>query len=400
MTRKTKIQSTRRKTWKINHFTLHREEGNKWKVSGRDLDGAYRRIRFEAEDLETAVKAAKERMRSPVSPADEFPVLQIADALIRAAQNRNWNEVHRKSDARNCELFLRWVDSKGLRYWHELRFEHVEEYQSLLIQRGLAFDTIRLYLWPVRRTARWIASNWPGRYVNICENLRLSRHRVQNAVYNEETGNPVLTVAEVLDFLEFIHGRALGRKLSASIALQGLMGLRLQEALRLTWDKVNFDQGTVVVDGKVKNCFSVRCLPCPEAVQWLLRRKWETSRSEEAPEITPGYSDYRHYSSAVKKLLHHWRPGIRIKPKDLRNTLPTAALEGGWHSVYVERYIGHSPRSITERHYHGNQGKRLIRLYREKVAAFIDEEAQAWKAERNSKILPQKNVIILNSTGA
>jgi len=63
----------------------------------------------------------------------------------------------------------------------------------------------------------------------------------------------------------------------------------------------------------------------------------------------------------------------------------------------VERYLGHSPDSITERHYHGDQGDRMVALFRTKVVEHVDAEIDEWNGKMNSSIVPEKNVVILNS---
>lgn len=55
---------------------------------------------------------------------------------------------------------------------------------------------------------------------------------------------------------------------------------------------------------------------------------------------------------------------------------------------YVQRYVGHAPATIGERHYHGDQGKRLLPLFREKVVSYIDKEMAMGKAPVDSRIIP------------
>jgi len=263
-----------------------------------------------------------------------------------------------------CEQFLNWVDKKGLIYWHQLRFEHVSKYQKSLSNRGLSYDTVRLYLWPIRRAARWVASNWPHHYPNICANLRLTKFKSGSHEYCGDRGNPVMSIHEVLYFLDWLTQHDTWDRLAPCIVLQGLCGLRLQEALRLMWKNVDFESQTVTVQGEVKNEFSVRCIPVPMRALWILRRARQAGKGIQPHTlITPFYSDYRHYSHAVRKALRSWNPNGRIKPKDFRNSIVSVALKDGWYDIYLQRYVGHAPKTIGERHYHGDQGSRLIPLY-------------------------------------
>jgi len=383
------IENTKYKT---DRFTLHRESPGRWKVSGRDSEGKYRRIRFDASDLNEAVNKANEVLEEQAKPAthaqqsNTFEPIQISDALLRASETRNWMEYTRREDSRNCEYYLEWVDKEGLTYWHELRFEHVLKYQKCLADRGLAFDSIRLYLLPIRRAAAWVAANWPKHYINICQSMRISRRDSHTATYNEEEGNPYLPIHRVLDFLDWLARDARRDHLTVGVALQGLAGLQLQEALRLTWEKVDLNDDTLTIDGVVKNRYRIRKIPIPNVVAWILRRT--RNSSGQVGLLIPDYAAYDNYSHAVRRELRKWDSDVVIKPKDLRNTIQTAAIDGGWYGYYVQRYVGHAPSTIGERHYHGDQGKRLLPLFREKVVAPIEAEIAKWKAPADSPIMP------------
>lgn len=67
------------------------------------------------------------------------------------------------------------------------------------------------------------------------------------------------------------------------------------------------------------------------------------------------------------------------------------------NSEYVERYRGHSPQSITERHCHGDQGKRLLSLFQEKVVAHVKDEILVWNEDRKSGIVPNPPVVLFQT---
>ncbi|MBI1390453.1 MAG: tyrosine-type recombinase/integrase [bacterium] len=391
---------TRTNKFKTNRFTLLQERIGRWKVSGRDSEGNYRRIRFDAPDLSEAIKQAEfllsasaiptpvEPVPAPTEPeAAEDPIkLQISDALFRSCADRIWTEYNRRMELSYCDYFLRWIDELGLTHWNELRYEHVLKYQKSLVDRGLAYDTIRLYLLPVRRAAKWVASNWPRQYVNICQNLRLSRRSNQPMEYDEEAGNPYLSIPQVLDFLHWLSMNPRNHPLIVGVAMQGLAGLQMKEALRLTWEKVNWCDETITIDGEVKNRYRIRRIPVSGIVMWILK-KYSEPRGRFGFVIKE-YVDHKNYSHAVAKNLKRWDASSQISPKDLRNTLQTAAIDGGWYSYYVQRYVGHAPQTIGERHYHGDKGKRLIPLFRQQVVDHIEEEVRRWKAPMNTPIRP------------
>ncbi len=381
--------------YKTEKFTLHQESPNRWKVSGKDSKGNYRRIRFDAKDLQEAMSKANEVLEecgqpeTPVEQSSIFEPIQISDALLRSCQNQNWTAYTHKQEITSCDYFLRWIDKEGLTYWHELRYEHILRYKHSLESKKLAFDTVRLYLLPVRRAARWVSANWPKEYTNICQSLRLSRKDAKLSMYDENQGNPYLPIIQVLDFLSRDKKY---EKLMLGVALQGLMGLQLQEALRLTWSKIDFTEETITIDGVVKNAYRIRKIPMVNAVSWLLRRAFENQSPDTL--VIPDYANYDNYSHALRRELKRWDSSVTIKPKDLRNTIQTAAIDGDWYGYYVQRYVGHAPTTIGERHYHGDQGKRILPLFREKVVARIEEEIRQWNTPSDSWIIPSPRLVV------
>lgn len=55
-------QKKQKGVYKLDHYTLHQETPNRWKVSGRDSYGKYRRIRYDASDLSEAIAEAEKRL--------------------------------------------------------------------------------------------------------------------------------------------------------------------------------------------------------------------------------------------------------------------------------------------------------------------------------------------------
>jgi integrase len=233
-----------------------------------------------------------------------------------------------------------------------------------------------------------MAANWPRQYVNICENLRLARHQTGETLYRADRGNPALSIKEVLDFLDMLARHSTWKRLLPAAALQGLCGLRIEETLRLKWKNVRFDSQTVTIEGKVKNLFSIRRIPIPTLVICILWDAYQSAKNDAGEaRVVSYYSQYRHYSQAMRKALRIWDCDNRLKPKDLRNTILTEAYDGGWHGIYLERYVGHAPRTISERNYHGNQGDRLLPLYQTKVVVPIERLISDWEGPMDSPIL-------------
>jgi len=228
--------------------------------------------------------------------------------------------------------------------------------------------------------------------VDICRNFKLSRKEFVPTRYDENRGNPYLSIHQVLDFLDYLARDAERNRLTIGVALQGLVGLQMQEALRLPWEKVDLNDETITIDGVVKNRYRIRKIPVSDVVVWLLRRARRSV--DQAGLIISDYAAFDNYSHAVHRELQRWDPRVTIKPKDFRNTIQTAAIDGGWYGYYVQRYVGHAPSTIGEKHYHGDQGKRLIPLFREKVVSYIEAEISKWNTPTDSLILPGPSLVV------
>jgi len=173
-------------------------------------------------------------------------------------------------------------------------------------------------------------------------------------------------LSDIVAFSDWLAERKEWRWLEAGVVLQGLAGLRVMELLRLTWDRVDLESGLIEVSGETKNAYSNRVIPIPDrallAVARVKQMKAEEKNEDkrkvqliQEPVIATSdgqaYGDYSFYSLKLKAAMKQWNPRIGWRPKDLRNALPTFGnSEGIWSNIW-EQYIGHSPRTVTARHY-------------------------------------------------
>ena len=109
------------------------------------------------------------------------------------------------------------------------------------------------------------ATVWPNDYSDICGLLKLKRSRVSRGK------SRALTVGDVLDFCAWLVKHPDHQGLAGGVALQGLAGLRLKEAWRLTWEGIDLEAGTVQVEDS-KNEYSNRNIPVIQPVLWILRQ--------------------------------------------------------------------------------------------------------------------------------
>ncbi len=140
---------------------------------------------------------------------------------------------------------------------------------------------------------------------------------------------------------------------------RGPAGLQLLEALRLTWDRVDLERGLVEISGEVKNEYRNRVIPICKKVQDALlcaKSRAEEGAAKETDVVVVGergfpYADFTSYSTRMRKALRAWNPTCSWAPKDLRNCLPSFATAEGIQGTVWEQYIGHAPKSVTDRHY-------------------------------------------------
>ncbi len=258
-------------------------------------------------------------------------------------------------------LFLGWAESEQLGRWKDLRLEHLQGYAKRLVWGGKAWDTVRLYTYPIRAAARWASLNWPGRFDNFAAGFRLPRRPRSKSL------DP-LRLTEAADFLAFLEREKEGPKLLPGVALQILCGLRVTEALRLTWGCVDVERGLVTIDGEVKNDSSRRILPLPQRVWDIL------SQAERVGErVVWAYAAHNAWQRAVQAALKRWRPEKVVSPRMFRKTLATEMRLRGWNRDLMDLYYGHTESDILGAHYIRDSQSERVSLFREEVAQRVDE---------------------------
>ncbi len=180
------------------------------------------------------------------------------------------------------------------------------------------------------------------------------------------------------------------RNVILGVALQALAGLRVTEVLRLTCDKLRGD--TVVIDTEVKNKSSIRRIQLPSLVLGLLAEYRDTSSRG----LISHYRSIQAYATALSPMLRA-RGCLTVTPKDLRKTLPTEFRHTGNYGYAFERYIGHSARTITDKHYVALSEEGRLDLMRKQVVAPIDKMLRDL-CEKRHKICTDGNVLFIGNT--
>jgi len=216
--------------------------------------------------------------------------------------------------------------------------------------------------------SKWAALNWPEQFIDFAAGFKAP---MQNGMvrYEDRGVKPFLRIAEVVDFVLWLRGQPNGLNILAGIALQGLCSLRVREVLRLTWDKVDFEEGTVTVDGRVKNIHSVRKIPVP---RFVLDKLEETPKSGQR--VLECLRNQDSYGQSFRRYLERWRPQFKIEPKGLRRTLVSEFFERGWYGDVLQMYRGHKPgvSAIDWNHYISYQPEKIQEMFQVQVVSKVD----------------------------
>ena len=378
-------------------FTVWEETTGKWRVNGRNSDGSRKRERFPATDLAEAVQQGANVLYQLTTHPDH-PQLDLAAAFEKAIASTGGEKEYKEDLRRRAGYFCDWSEGQDVVLWHDLRFEHVRDYMQAGFNRGLKAKTVGHYLDPVRVTSRFLSANWPDHYRDICSSLRIPANAGRDRLYRGEDGNPVLSFAEVLDFLGWLKGHPSADVLIPAVLLQGICGLQLREALRLRWFDVNLETGTITIQDhpeygeRVKNEYRVRRIPLP-----LLVREGLESVQSKTGKVAPYEGNDKAFGKLLKYALLKWNPRCDIAPKDLRNTLQTRAMEHaideGWNRYLVDRYVGHAPETIAERHYFGDKRNRMVEVFREHVSTKIDALIQEIQVAKGHKMAQPISIV-------
>ncbi|MEQ8819899.1 MAG: tyrosine-type recombinase/integrase [Sumerlaeia bacterium] len=371
-------------------FSLTKEGHVRWRLSGVESTGCRRRPYVDAESLEDAVLQAASVLYDDHrlgSRPNDHPRLSIEEALSQALRCSQCGDEYLEIKRQNAGYFTTWATDAGLLRWEDLRLSHVVEYVGNLRERGLKQNTIKRYLEPVRETSLRLAEMYPEHYRHALAAFKLRKDAGRSGHYDESEGTRALTIAEVVSFYTWLEDHPHASSLQLAALLCGLMGLRLREAIFLTWGNIDLIGGTITIQDepghRVKNGYSIRRLPMPALVAEHLRGLDRGRDGEQVLSLVSQRIEKRTSTrpdnllgQRLRSALLRWDADRGDLPgNDLRNTLQDTCLkdQARWNVYLVDRYVGHAPRSIMERHYADQQKGRLVEAFREKVVPLIDE---------------------------
>jgi integrase/recombinase XerD len=168
---------------------------------------------------------------------------------------------------------------------------------------------------------------------------------------------PLLTDKEVRRFLGLLDRPGVKKRtLFMAFSLMWRLGLRVSEVCDLRLSDLNLEQGSLLVRGKGKK---QRRLPVGNGLEGLLRDYLADLRPRYAngcDSLLVSYTGDPLSGDSLRRSFTRYakRANIKGTPHTLRHSFATKAAREGVHILYLQRILGHSSVTITERYFHNS----------------------------------------------
>jgi integrase len=158
----------------------------------------------------------------------------VGQAISAAIAASNGSPVTRRHYACFADLFLEWLGDKypRVKTWDAMATEAVRDYQTHCQRElGLADDTVKRRMLPVKMASRYWHENDPERYQDVARAVHF-HCSASNPLENERRERAkALSASDLAALLTYLHTRE--PVLHGPVLLQSLCGLRVLEALNL-----------------------------------------------------------------------------------------------------------------------------------------------------------------------
>lgn len=223
-----------------------------------------------------------------------------------------------------------------------LKLEHVQEIVNKMIDSGLAYSTIRHTVTIIKQAVRAACKQ------GYCHKIDFSCLIVTSQQHKRRV--TALTPAEQIRFLSHLEDVYYGDLYSFLL----LTGLRVGEALALTWDDIDLRSRSISINktlyrGQIqapKSKASFRDIPLGDDVFLLLRRHYTPSRGFIWRNTFGAAVSYRSLLDCFKRYCELCGiPTYGLHA--LRHTYATNALTAGVNVKVLSEILGHTSISIT-----------------------------------------------------
>lgn len=336
--------------------------------------------------LEEAVLGAVRILYPQFSATDEHPHLDFADAFDIAIKQSYAGKEGKSLLYRNAGFFVDWAEKKDIRLWEQLRQDLIHEYIQHLIARGLAAKTIKSYLEPVRAAGKRVVAVYPNYYNDPCYGVRIPRNIGAAKTVKEKIGKRGLSIKEIILLYEHLLDQKCHESVSIATLLCGLMGVRVREAIFLTWQNVDLEHGFIRIEEEVghqtKTAESVRMIPIPSFLVDQLSNlpqctgrvvPLSSKRNGQPVSSRPDNLIGQRFSGLMKQ----WKPERYVPLSDLRNTLlNTSRRNPLWPEHLVEQYVGHVDSSVTGKYYQSTDPIELFDHFQNGIIPLLNSEIE------------------------
>lgn len=311
-----------------------------------------------------ALKSAKEFNSLILGDKGYIPAVRgatgcgVREAVKEAIWFSRASRETKRDYAQRANYFLLWLEEHypGIVQWGDIRPLHLSAYIQGCEEEDLAFNTIRLRLFPIKMASRHMADNYEehrdvGRKVRLPERER----KPSRPIPNQDT---------LVALLRFVSEQR--PDIWPIMALQSLAGLRVLEALSLRERDIDFESGTIAVAKTSvhtpKNKESERTIPVCISILDGLHFALEHRRvihdegflfmGQGARPLTRSG-----YSHIVKRLLRQASLDIedsnldQLCARDMRATFATLMRSLRSDPRVVKAYMGQRPEDILGKHY-------------------------------------------------
>ena len=355
----------------VGFVALWADERGRWNIrftepaTGRDVRRRLP-VATEGEAFELAVEANRALLAGKLFPgmrdtqqADALTVEEALAGSIRTLRVTDWT---RRGYGAAANRFLQWLEQNrpNVRTWADVTPGVLVAYLHGMQDAGLAFDTIRNALVPLKRAAAYWHGEHPERFRDVAKAAG-RQLKVERGSYRPPRA---LDAGQLRALLDWTRENAPAMHPIATLA--GMAGLRLKEALYLRHRDIDRTAGTVTVTTtpwhKPKTRASERTIPVPAAALEAVRAYLDAQPVQAAGPDAPVFTDRRGRPLSPEGLTTRtgrtmrearkampWLDGFMLR--ELRATFATLATQGGAPERLLQRYLGHQPPHILGRHY-------------------------------------------------
>lgn len=300
----------------------------------------------------------------------------IADGILEAVRLSRQRDCTKAESVRVAQRFVRWLAGQypAVKTWGDLRPGMVEAYIRDCERAGMAWDTVRNRIVPVRQAWRRMRADYPES-VKAPPVFKLAAPPRREIVCLESG-----EVAALLDWFK-THAKPLW----PMACLQALAGLRMLEAAALRVQDIDLKAATVAIadtgNHKPKTRDSFRVIPvCGEVVDalrvTLAGQKVRPATGElfvndrgnlwTVDSLNHAWTRTLRHAAARPKVIERANTGKRltlnrhgldmpwlalIPPHRLRSSFATTASKAGVPDRLLKCYLGHAAGDILGGHY-------------------------------------------------